>query len=94
VLPKTDIQLIIAFTCLSFLLFPAAAIAQNPLLIFSGDLRGEIKPCGCAEEGDMGGLLRRLTYIKQKHSPHKNILYFDLGIIFLNHLSKVILKFH
>jgi len=79
VLPKTDIQLIIAFTCLSFLLFPAAAIAQNPLLIFSGDLRGEIKPCGCAEEGDMGGLLRRLTYIKQKHSTHKNILYFDLG---------------
>ena len=72
-------QLIVAYTFLCFLLFPAFAFAKNPLLIFSGDLRGEIKPCGCAEEGDMGGLLRRLTYIKQKHSLHKNLLYFDLG---------------
>ena len=72
-------QLIVAYTFLSLLLFPAFAFAQNPLLIFSGDLRGEIKPCGCAEEGDMGGLLRRLTYIKQKHSLHDNLLYFDLG---------------
>ena len=68
VLPKTNMQLIVAYTFLSLLLFPAFAFAQNPLLIFSGDLRGEIKPCGCAEEGDMGGLLRRLTYIKKKHS--------------------------
>jgi len=27
----------------------------------------------------MGGLLRRLTFIKQKHSLHENLLYFDLG---------------
>jgi len=72
-------QLIVAYTLLCFLLFPASTFAQNPLLIFSGDLRGEIKPCGCAEEGDMGGLLRRLTYIKQKHSLNENLFYFDLG---------------
>ena len=78
-LPKTNMQLIVAYTFLSFLLVPAFAFAQYPMLIFSGDLRGEIKPCGCAEEGDMGGLLRRLTYIKQKHSLHDNLLYFDLG---------------
>ena len=78
-LQKTDMQLIVAYTFLSLLLFPAFAFAQNPLLIFSGDLRGEIKPCGCAEEGDMGGLLRRLTYIKQKHSVNENLFYFDLG---------------
>ena len=78
-LQKTDMQLIVAYTFLSLLLFPVLAFAQNPLLIFSGDLRGEVKPCGCAEEGDMGGLLRRLTYIKQKHSLHENLLYFDLG---------------
>ena len=72
-------RLIVAYTFLSLLLFPAFAFEQNPLLIFSGDLRGEIKPCGCAEEGDMGGLLRRLTFIKQKHSLHENLLYFDLG---------------
>ena len=78
-LQKTDMQLIVAYTFLSLLLFPAFAFAQNPLLIFSGDLRGEIKPCGCAEEGDMGGLLRKLTFIKQKRSVNANLLYFDLG---------------
>ena len=64
---------------MSLMLFPAFVFAQNPLLFFSGDLRGEIKPCGCVEEGDMGGLLRRLTFIKQKHSIHRNLIYFDLG---------------
>ena len=77
--PKTNMQLIVAYTFTSLLLFPALAFAQNQLLIFSGDLRGEIKPCGCAEEGDMGGLLRRMSYIKQKYSLHDNLLYFDLG---------------
>ncbi len=44
-------------------------------LIVSGDLRGEIKPCGCAEEGDMGGLLRRATFLKQQEGA----VYLDLG---------------
>ncbi len=72
-------QLIVAYTFLSLLFFPALSFAQNTLLIFSGDLRGEIKPCGCAEEGDMGGILRRMTYIKKKQSLHDNLLYLDLG---------------
>jgi len=79
VLQKTDMQLIVAYTFLILIFSPVFAFAQNPFLIFSGDLRGEIKPCGCAEEGDMGGILRKQTYVKQKHSLHKNILYFDLG---------------
>ena len=40
---------------------PAGAI---PVLA-AGDLRGEIKPCGCSPEGQMGGLPRRLTYLEQ-----------------------------
>ena len=47
-------------------------------LIMSGDLRGEIKPCGCAEEGDMGGLLRRATFLQQKQASGP-VVYLDLG---------------
>ena len=65
------------FLCCLF--FPNLSLADNPLLIFSGDLRGEIQPCGCAEEGDMGGLPRRLTYFKQQQSQHANLFYLDLG---------------
>ena len=53
--------------------------ANNSLLIFSGDLRGESKPCGCAEEGDMGGLPRRLTFFKQQQAQYSNLFYLDLG---------------
>ena len=72
-------QLIIAALFLCCLFFPNLSLADNPLLIFSGDLRGEIQPCGCAEEGDMGGLPRRLTYFKQQQSQHANLFYLDLG---------------
>ncbi|MBF0277583.1 MAG: hypothetical protein HQM13_07330 [SAR324 cluster bacterium] len=45
----------------------------------TGDLRGEIKPCGCSTDGDMGGLLRRATYLKQMRSSHESVVYLDLG---------------
>ena len=72
-------QRIVACTFLCFLFFPIVSFGQKSLVIFSGDLRGEIKPCGCAEEGDMGGLPRRLTFFKQQLSQIPNLLYFDLG---------------
>ena len=41
---------------LGVFLLGATLVHAEPYLVVSGDLRGEIKPCGCAEEGDMGGL--------------------------------------
>ncbi|SVA19262.1 uncharacterized protein METZ01_LOCUS72116, partial [marine metagenome] len=72
-------QRLVASLLLWCLLFPNLSLAENPLLIFSGDLRGEIKPCGCAEEGDMGGLPRRLTFFKQQQIQHSSLLYLALG---------------
>ena len=72
-------QRIVAALFLWCIFFPNLSLADNPLLIFSGDLRGEIQPCGCAEEGDMGGLLRRLTFFKQQQSLHTSLFYLDLG---------------
>jgi hypothetical protein len=69
---------LVACLFLCSLFFPNLSLAENPLLIFSGDLRGEIQPCGCAEEGDMGGLPRRLTFFKQQ-SQYTDLFYLDLG---------------
>jgi len=50
------------------------------MLLAAGDLRGEIKPCGCSPEGQMGGLLRRLTYLEQMGKQAKEpMLRVDLG---------------
>jgi hypothetical protein len=40
--------------------------AQDTVTVLAaGDLRGEIKPCGCSPEGQMGGLQRRLSYLEK-----------------------------
>ena len=70
---------IVAFAYLIILLFPTSLIGNDSLVIFSGDIRGEIKPCGCDEEGDMGGLPRRHTFFKQQKSVYSNLFYLDLG---------------
>ena len=58
---KIKMQGVVAALFIWCLLIPNLSLAENPLLIFSGDLRGEIQPCGCAEEGDMGGQIGRAS---------------------------------
>ena len=87
-------QRIVAALFLWCIFFPNLSLADNPLLIFSGDLRGEIQPCGCAEEGDMGGLLRRLTFFKQQQSLHTSLFYLDLGNNFPEPSGQGDLKIH
>jgi len=87
-------QRIVACLFLCSLFFPNLSLAENPLLIFSGDLRGEIQPCGCAEEGDMGGLPRRLTFFKQQQSLHSSLFYLDLGNNFPEPSGQGDLKIH
>ena len=63
---------------------PAAAKGFPPwkdtkaVLVVSGEMDGYLEPCGCAE-GQMGGLIRRYTFVermKEKGIPHALI---DLG---------------
>ena len=60
-----------------FLFLPFSVFSAS--FVFSGDLRGEIKPCGCAEEGDMGGLLRRATALREQRTTSPELAYLDLG---------------
>jgi len=76
---KIKMQRTVVCLFLWCMLFPNSLQANDPMLIFSGDLRGEIQPCGCAEESDMGGLTRRLTFFKKQLYQNFNLLYFDLG---------------
>ncbi|MGK5093285.1 multiheme c-type cytochrome [Deltaproteobacteria bacterium TL4] len=63
-----------------FITNSAVAASANSLYFFAtGDLRGEIKPCGCSAEGDKGGLLRRATYLDQKREQLLSFIYADLG---------------
>tara|TARA_B100000315_G_scaffold251296_1_gene285824 strand:+ start:3107 stop:4474 length:1368 start_codon:yes stop_codon:yes gene_type:complete len=63
-----------------FCLISIPAFAEESLIIlYTGSVLGELKPCGCAEEGDLGGILRRATIIEKERSTNKNILLLDAG---------------
>ena len=70
-------RFLLSFACC--LLFFSSTLSATPYLVVSGDLRGEIKPCGCDEEGDMGGLQRRGSALSAWRSEHPELLYLDLG---------------
>ncbi len=57
-------------------------------IIFSSDLLGKIRSCGCSIE-DVGGVGRRTTYVKQIRKTAKNLLVLDVGDAFSLDLSYI-----
>lgn len=52
---------------------------RKVLIIYTGNLLAELKPCGCAKEEDQGGIERRMQYLKDTRSQHPNLLLVDTG---------------
>jgi 2',3'-cyclic-nucleotide 2'-phosphodiesterase (5'-nucleotidase family) len=49
------------------------------LIIYTGNLIGELKPCGCAKEEDQGGIERRMQYLIDTRKTHPHTLLVDTG---------------
>jgi hypothetical protein len=58
---------------------PAMAATSGLTLIYSGNLNGELEPCGCTEEGNMGGIRRRATMINKLRSEQPNLFLISAG---------------
>ena len=54
---------------------PAPAVT----LIYSGNLDGELEPCGCSAEGDFGGLRRRATLIERVRTENPDAFVLSAG---------------
>ena len=66
-----------ALLVLSTLVCTASLSAWNWLAI--GELRGDVEPCGCAEDTDFGGILRLGSYIAKERKLYPDLFLFDLG---------------
>ena len=54
--------------------------AGKPLtLIYSGNLDGELEPCGCSAEGDFGGIRRRATMLDRLRAEHPDLFAVSAG---------------
>lgn len=64
---------------------PSTQSSINPVdnsritLIYSGNLNGELEPCGCTKEGDLGGLRRRATMVQQLRRQHPDLFLISAG---------------
>ncbi|ROR32623.1 multiheme c-type cytochrome [Inmirania thermothiophila] len=67
-------------TVLLTLAWSLAAPAHT--LIYSGNLDGELEPCGCTAEGDLGGLLRRATVIGRLRREAPGLFLVSSGGLF------------
>ena len=54
--------------------------SEIPLtIIYSGNLDGELEPCGCSDEGNLGGIKRRATTIDQLREQHPESIVISAG---------------
>ena len=56
-----------------------AAESKSILIVYTGNLLAELKPCGCAKEEDQGGIERRMQYLKDLRKNKPNLLLVDTG---------------
>lgn len=66
--------------------------ANHFTILYTGSAYGEIKPCGCSKEGDLGGLSRRAAYIEQVRKENKDVILVDTGDNFKEASDQGILK--
>ena len=71
--------LLFGYVSLYTLLPLNAAEPKSFLIVYSGNLLAELKPCGCAKEEDQGGIERRMQYLKDLRKNKPNLLLLDTG---------------
>jgi hypothetical protein len=53
-------------------------------LVYTGKLSGELEPCGCAEESNLGGIKRQATLITRLRSQSSHLVLLSAGGLFAN----------
>lgn len=66
-------------TFILLFLLPFFAIGEAQTLIYSGNVDGELEPCGCSAEGDFGGIRRQVTAIDDLRKQQPNLALISTG---------------
>ncbi len=57
----------------------SAEKTRELLVVYTGNVLAELKPCGCAKEEDQGGIERRMQYLNNTRKTFPNLLLVDTG---------------
>ncbi|VAX11565.1 hypothetical protein MNBD_GAMMA25-1552 [hydrothermal vent metagenome] len=67
------------FTSISLLFLLSTNALATFTLVYTGNLNGELEPCGCTIEGDMGGIKRHATMIDQLRDKNPQLMFISSG---------------
>jgi 2',3'-cyclic-nucleotide 2'-phosphodiesterase (5'-nucleotidase family) len=71
------------FAPLALLLTCQVALATDEAwdieIAYTGNLNGELEPCGCTAEGDLGGIARRATIVEEIRTANPNSFIISAG---------------
>ncbi len=56
-----------------------AEASQNVSLVYFGNLNGELEPCGCAEESNLGGIRRQAYIVGEWRKKHPELVLISTG---------------
>jgi len=65
---------------------------ENITIVYTGNLDGELEPCGCSEGGDKGGLKRRAQGIDELRAEDPNLFLISSGGLLISEIQEDKLK--
>ena len=73
--------LLLAMTCGA-----ASAAERNATLVYSANLNGELEPCGCAEESNLGGIRRQASKVAEWRKVQPDLFLISSGGLLVSEL--------
>ena len=64
----------------------ATATERNVTLVYSANLNGELEPCGCAEESNLGGIRRQASKLAEWRTQQPNLFLISSGGLLVSEL--------
>ena len=63
-----------------------AAAPRNATLVYSANLNGELEPCGCAEESNLGGIRRQASKVLEWRKTRPDLFLISSGGLLVSEL--------
>ncbi len=67
------------WTALLVFFWTQSSVADRLNIIYTGNLNGELEPCGCTMEGDLGGIRRQATVIDDLRKQNPDLVLLSSG---------------
>lgn len=80
------------FIAIFILSSPVLAANYGLTLVYSGNLDGELEPCGCSEGGNKGGIKRRVQKVDELRAEEPNLLLISAGGLLISEMPQDKLK--